>query len=62
MAYAYVLAAANGRFLHIYHDFGFKLEEYLMPNEVNWSISPQDICFDVYRVAFIFFFQENSEP
>lgn len=26
-----------------------------MPNEVNWLISSQDICFDVNRVAFIFF-------
>lgn len=55
MITAYVLAAESGRRLYIYHDKGFKLEEYLLPNKVDWRIAPEDISMGLNKVSFRFF-------
>lgn len=51
----YILAQENGRSFHLYHNKGFNLETYLEPNEVDWRISPADICRGLNRVAFLWF-------
>lgn len=52
---AYIIAAENNLSLHIYHDKGFVLQKYLLPNEIDWSISPDDICWGLNHVSFIWF-------
>ncbi len=54
MLTAYVLAAESGREFYIYHDKGFKLEDYLQPNQVSWKINPEDISFGLNKVHTIF--------
>lgn len=54
MLTAYVLAAESGREFYIYHDKGFKLEDYLQPNQVAWKINPEDISFGLNKVHTIF--------
>lgn len=53
----YILAKENNRTLHIYHDKGFRLEKYLEPNEIDWRISPSDICWGLNRVKLLWFDQ-----
>ena len=53
----YILAQENNRTLHIYHDKGFKLEKYLEPNEIDWRISPKEICWGLNKVKLLWFDQ-----
>lgn len=55
MVSAYIIAAENHRTLHIYHDKGFLLQKYLLPNEVDWNIAPEDICRGLNHVSFLWF-------
>lgn len=57
MRTAYVLAKENGRELYIYHNKGFKLEDYLEPNEVDWRIEEKDISFGLNRICFVIFYK-----
>lgn len=52
---AYVLAVENNRNLYVYHDKGFRLEDYLEPNEIDWRINPEQISFGLNRVVISFF-------
>ena len=58
---SFVFADVNGRTFHLYHDKDFKLEEYLIPNEIDWRIKKEDISFGLNRVALIFHWR-NSIP
>ena len=53
----YILAQENNRSFHIYHDKGFKLEQYLEPNEIDWRIKPADVCWGLNRVRLLWFDQ-----
>lgn len=55
MVSAYIIAAENNRTLHIYHDKGFVLQKYLLPNVIDWSISPDEICWGLNHVSFLWF-------
>ena len=55
---AYVLAAESGRNLHVYHDKGFLLEDYLEPNEIDWRIKPEQISFGLNRVVISIFINQ----
>lgn len=56
MTTAYIMAAEAGRDFYIYHDKGFKLEDYLLPNEVDWRISQDDISKGINKVSFLFLY------
>lgn len=45
----YIVAKENGYQFYIYHDAGFKLTEYLQPNEVDWRIKKQEIHWGINR-------------
>ena len=53
----YIIATENQRKLSIYHDIGFRLEKYLIPNQVDWRIEPQHICRGLNKVSFLWFNQ-----
>lgn len=56
---AYVCAAENGRKFFLYHNVGgFRLEEYLEPNEIDWKIKEQDINLGLNCVALEFFYRK----
>ncbi len=55
MRCAYVIAAESKRRFYIYHDKGFRLEDYLEPNEVDWRIKPEQISFGLNRIVISFF-------
>lgn len=44
---SYVLAVENNRVFKINHTAGFKLEDYLIPNELDWSIEEIDIAKEI---------------
>lgn len=51
---AYACAAENNRKFYVYHlAGGFRLEEYLEPNEVDWRIEENDINFGLNKVALL---------
>lgn len=52
---AYIIASENNRNLYIYHDKGFILQKYLLPNEIDWSITPDEICWGLNHVSFLWF-------
>ena len=56
MTTAYIMAAEAGRDFYIYHDKGFKLEDYLLPNEVDWRISQDNISKGINKVSFLFLY------
>lgn len=43
----YIIAKESGYNFYIYHDYGFKLDDYLEPNEVDWRIKKNDINFGI---------------
>ena len=53
----YILAQENNRSLFIYHDKGFELQKYLEPNQIDWRISPAEICWGLNRVKLLWFDQ-----
>lgn len=53
----YILSQENNRSIHIYHNKGFPLEKYLEPNEIDWRISPHEICWGLNRVQLLWFDQ-----
>lgn len=61
MVFGYALALENGREFCLYHDKGFRLEEYLEPNEVDWRCEPADISWGLNKVAFLFYSREWPE-
>lgn len=52
---AYIIANENNRKLYIYHDKGFRLEKYLEPNNIDWRIRPEEICWGLNKVSFLWF-------
>jgi len=58
MRTAYVCAVENNMDFCIYHNNGFKLEEYFEPNEVDWRISEEEICLGVNQVKFNFLYSK----
>lgn len=55
MCAAYVIAAESGLPFYIYHNAGFKLEDYLIPNLVDWRISKDEIAWGLNCVSFFFY-------
>lgn len=56
---AYVCAAENDRRFYLYHNVGgFRLEEYLEPNEIDWKIKEQEINFGLNCVGLEFFYRK----
>lgn len=56
---AYVCAAANNRTFHAYHQVkGCRLEDYLEPNEIDWSINKNDIDFNLKNIAICYNYKE----
>lgn len=55
MCTAYVLAAEAGMPFHIYHDAGFTLQNYLIPNEVNWLIDSSEVKYDLDKANLLFY-------
>lgn len=54
-AIAYVMAAESGLNFYIYHDAGFKLSDYLIPNEVDWRVERGDVSININNVVPLFF-------
>ena len=52
---SYIISQENKRNLFIYHNIGFRLEKYLMPNLVDWRIEPAEINCGINRVSFLWF-------
>ena len=61
MLTAYVLAAESSREFYIYHDCGFKLEEYLRSNQVKWEIPVSDISNGLNKVYSIFLLRQYED-
>ena len=61
MLTAYVIAAEAGKRFYIYHDCGFKLEEYLRPNIVDWRIEQSDIAMGLNKVYSIFLLRKFED-
>lgn len=55
MLTTYVIAAESGMPFHIYHDAGFDLQNYLIPNEVNWAIDKTEIKYDLNKTSLFFY-------
>lgn len=51
MVTGYIIAAENNRPYYIYHDHGFDIQDYLVPNSVNWWIEHKDISLGLNTVA-----------
>lgn len=58
---AYVIAAESNREFYIYHDSGFKMEEYLQPNVINWKIEKKDIACGLNNVYSIFLMRKFED-
>lgn len=58
MCTAYVLAAESGMPFHIYHNAGFDLQNYLIPNEVNWLIDASEVKYDLNKSALFFYLRK----
>lgn len=55
MVSGYIVAAENNYKYYIYHQLGFDIQEYLIPNEVDWRIETKDICLGLNHVRFLWF-------
>lgn len=51
---SYLIAKENSYNFYIYHDNGFDLRDYLIPNEVNWIIEKDQISRGFNRIQFLF--------
>ena len=61
MLSGYVLAAESGKSFHIHHTKGFHLEDYLVPNEIDWRINPKSIASGFNNVQFMFFLKRIKQ-
>lgn len=52
---AYIIAKNNNRQFYLFHDKDFHMEQYLLPNEIDWRISPHDIHRGITKVQHIWF-------
>ncbi len=50
---AYVIAMENGYDLKILHTHGFNLDRYLLPNEINWKISRDNISYGLNKARIL---------
>lgn len=56
---AYVCAAINNKSFYLYHHVkDCVLQEYLIPNEINWSIKKQEIDFCLKNIALCYNYRE----
>lgn len=58
MVSSYIIAKENGASLYIYHDLGFQLTDYLLPNSVDWFIEKEDISWGLNKVHNLWFTSE----
>lgn len=49
----YIIAEENKRSFHIFHNKGFLLEKYLVPNRINWQIEESTIARGLNRVKLL---------
>lgn len=55
MVTGYTIARKNSYSYYLYHHLGFKIEDYLVPNEINWIIEKKDICLGLNHVRFLWY-------
>lgn len=55
MVTGYSIARKNCYNYYIFHHLGFKIEDYLIPNEINWLIEKKDICLGLNHLRFLWF-------
>lgn len=53
MACSWIMAKESDLDFYIYHDAGFKLEDYLEPNEIDWRIARNEVHFNLNYVCLL---------
>lgn len=55
MVTGYRVAKKNNYSYYIYHNLGFKIEDYLLPNKINWLIEKKNICLGLNHLRILWF-------